>query len=123
MQFPCELKLMSIYSYSFSYNTDLSHSFFPPLFLTFVPQFETNDTLQCSSDSFPRMVTYILCVENCQNTILMHSCLPIETVLECEKISLTHDLRVQHNSYSRFDFFLQTAEHIPLLLLQVCAKS
>ena len=46
------------------------------LFMTFSPRLETNDTLQCSSDSFPRMVTYILCVDNCQNYILMHS-LPI----------------------------------------------
>ena len=47
------------------------------LFMTFSPQLETNNTLQCSSDSFPRMVTYILCVENCQNYIWTHSCLPI----------------------------------------------
>ena len=36
------------------------------LFMTFSPRLKTNYTLQCSSDSFPRMVTYILCVENCQ---------------------------------------------------------
>ena len=29
------------------------------------------------SHSFPRMVTYILCVENCQSYILTHSSLPI----------------------------------------------
>ena len=38
---------------------------------------ETNNTLQCSSDSFLGMVTYILCLESCHNYILMHSCLPI----------------------------------------------
>ena len=47
------------------------------LFMTFSPQLETNDKLRCSSDSFPRMVTCILCVENVQNYILMHSCLSI----------------------------------------------
>ena len=47
------------------------------LFITFSPWLETNDTLQCSSDSFPWMVTVILCVENCQNYISIHSCLPI----------------------------------------------
>ena len=33
-------------------------------FMTFLPRLETNDALQCSSDSFPRMVIYNLCVEN-----------------------------------------------------------
>ena len=46
-------------------------------FMTFSQQLETNYALQCSSDSFPRMVIYILFVENCQNYILTHSCLPI----------------------------------------------
>ena len=45
------------------------------LFMTSSPRLETNDTLQCSSDSFPCMVKYILCVKNCQ--ISTHSCLPI----------------------------------------------
>ena len=39
------------------------------LFMTISPKLETNDTLQCSSESFPRIVTYILCVETCQNYI------------------------------------------------------
>ena len=30
-----------------------------PVFLTFSLGLETKDTLQCSSDSFPRMVTHI----------------------------------------------------------------
>ena len=47
------------------------------LFMTFSPRLETNNTLQCSSDSFPRLGTYILCVENLQNYISTHSCLPI----------------------------------------------
>ena len=45
-------------------------------FMTFSPRLETNVALQCTSDSFPHMVIYILCVENCQNYISMHSCLP-----------------------------------------------
>ena len=48
------------------------------LVMIFSSQVETNDTLQPSSVSFPPMVTYILCMENCQNNILMHSCLPME---------------------------------------------
>ena len=45
-------------------------------FYDFSPRLENKDTVQISSDSFPRLVTYILCVENCRNYILMHSCLP-----------------------------------------------
>ena len=33
--------------------------------------------MQCSSGSFSHMVIYILCVENCQNYIWVHRCLPI----------------------------------------------
>ena len=47
------------------------------LFMTFSPRLENNDTLQYSSDNFRYMVTYILCMENCWNYILMHSLLPI----------------------------------------------
>ena len=47
-------------------------------FQTFSPGLEKNKTSMCGSESFPRMVTYILCVENCQNYILTHSCLPIQ---------------------------------------------
>ena len=46
-------------------------------FMTFSPWLETNVALQCSSDSFSHMLIYILCLENCQNYISMHSCLPI----------------------------------------------
>ena len=46
-------------------------------FLIFSPGLENSQISKFGSDSFPRMVTYILCVENCQNYILMHSCLPI----------------------------------------------
>ena len=46
-------------------------------FLTLTPGLENNKTSKCGSESFPRMVTYILCVENGQNYISMHSCLPI----------------------------------------------
>ena len=46
-------------------------------FMAFSPRLETSDALQYSSDSFSRMVIYILCVENCHNYILTHSCLPI----------------------------------------------
>ena len=45
--------------------------------VTFSPQLENNDTLQCTSHSFPCMVTYNLCVENGQSYISMNSCLPI----------------------------------------------
>ena len=47
------------------------------LWMTFSPQLENNDTLQGSSDNFPYMVTYLLCMENCRNCILIGSCLPI----------------------------------------------
>ena len=46
-------------------------------FLTFFTGLENNQTSKFGFDNFPRMVTYILCVENCQKYILMHSCLPI----------------------------------------------
>ena len=58
----------------------LSDRFVPQFFvhfMTFFPRLETNDALQCSYDSFPHLVIYILCVENCQNYIVTHSCLPI----------------------------------------------
>ena len=63
------------------------------LFMTFFQQLETSDALQCSSDSFPRMVIYILCVENCQNYILTHSCLPIAGRLFCN-VRKFHGLRI-----------------------------
>ena len=47
------------------------------LFMTFSLPLETNNTLQCSSESFTSMVTYILCVENYQKYISTNSCLPI----------------------------------------------
>ena len=50
-------------------------------FQTFSPGLENNKTSKCGSESFPRMMTYILCVENCQSYILTHR---------------TQDLRVQH---------------------------
>ena len=37
-------------------------------FMTFSPQLETNNALQCRSDSFPHMVLYILCVEIVRTT-------------------------------------------------------
>ena len=46
-------------------------------FITFSAPLETIDALQCNSDSFPLMVICILCVENFQNYIWTHSCLPI----------------------------------------------
>ena len=46
-------------------------------FKTFSPGLENNKTSECGSKSFPRMMTYILYVENCQSYILTHSCLPI----------------------------------------------
>ena len=50
-------------------------------FQTFSPRLENNESSKCGSENFPRMVTYILCVENCQNNILTHSCLPIAGTL------------------------------------------
>ena len=44
----------------------------PFLFLafhTFSLELEKNKTSKCCSESFPRMVTYILCVENCEKYI------------------------------------------------------
>ena len=65
-------------------------------FHTFSPGLENNERSKCDSESFPLMVTYNLCVENCQSYILTHSCPNRgETVLKCEKISWTQDLRVQ----------------------------
>ena len=58
-----------------NYGTD-----FPIVFLafqTFSSGLDKNKTSMCGSESFPRMVTYILWVENCQNYILTHCCLPI----------------------------------------------
>ena len=46
-------------------------------FQTFSPGLEKNEATKCGSENFPRTVTYILCVEKCQNHILMHSFLPI----------------------------------------------
>ena len=46
-------------------------------FLNLLPWIGEQKISKYGSESFPRMVTYILCVENCQNYILMHSCLPI----------------------------------------------
>ena len=36
-----------------------------------------NVASKCGFESFPRMMTHILCVENCQSYILTHSFLPI----------------------------------------------
>jgi hypothetical protein len=69
-------------------------------FQTFSPGLEKNKTSKCGFKSFPHMVTYILCVENCQNYILTQlSPNPRETVLKCENISWTQDLRVKHMEY------------------------
>ena len=35
--------------------------------MTFSPRLATNVALHRSSDSFPNMVIYMLCAENCQN--------------------------------------------------------
>ena len=65
-------------------------------FMTFFPRLETNNALRFSSDSFPHMVIYILCGENCQNYMLTQLSLnPRETVLKCEKNAWTKDLRVK----------------------------
>ena len=46
-------------------------------FKTFSPGLEKNEATKCGSENFLRTVTYILCVEKCQNHIWMHSFLPI----------------------------------------------
>ena len=46
-------------------------------FQTFSPGLENNETSKYSSESFPRMMTYILCVLNSQSYILINSCLII----------------------------------------------
>ena len=46
-------------------------------FRTFSPQLEDNDTLKCSSDSFPHWPHISGCVQNCQNYISMYHCSPI----------------------------------------------
>ena len=48
---------------------NLSHSF--PCFSNLLPGLEKNETSMCGSESFPCMVTYIFCVENCQNYMAM----------------------------------------------------
>ena len=53
-----------------NYGTNLCPSFLS--FWTFSPQLENKGTSKCSSDSFPCMVTNMLCVENCRKFILMH---------------------------------------------------
>ena len=59
-----------------NYGRDFSPSVSP--FHDILPRLETKAALQCSSDIFPRMLIYIFCVENCQNYILTHSCLPLQ---------------------------------------------
>ena len=70
-------------------------------FQTLSPGLEKNKRSMCGSESFPRMVTYILCVENCQKLHLDAELSPNpgETVLKCENISWTQDLRVKHMEY------------------------
>ena len=63
------------------------------LFMTFSPLLETNNTLQCSSDSFPCMVTYIECGKLSE----LHFDAELfpnrgETVIECKKILWTQYL-------------------------------
>ena len=73
---------------------------FPKVFLHFMIsslRIETNDALQCSSDSFPHMLIHILCVQHF-DADLSRNC--EETVLQCEKIAWTQDLRVQHMNFS-----------------------
>ena len=67
------------------------------VFRTFFLKLENNNTLKCSSDNFPCMMTYILCIEICPNCILMHSLFSNwEIVLEHIQIPWYQDLRVQH---------------------------
>ena len=62
-------------------------------FQTFSQGLEKNEATKCCSDNFPRTVTYILCVEKCQNHILMHSCLPIPGT-PLQNVRKLHGLRI-----------------------------
>ena len=62
------------------------------LFWTFFPQLENNDTSKCSSDSFQRMMPYMLCVENFK----WWSSNRGHTVPERKTISCNQNRRVQH---------------------------
>ena len=75
-------------------------------FQTFSSGLEKNKASKCGSESFPRTVTYILCVENCQNQILTHSCLPISgrPFQNVKKTSWTQDLRVKHMYKAVLDY-------------------
>ena len=77
----------------------LSHSYLA--FQTFSPGLEKNEASKCGSEIFPRTVTYMLCVEKCQNHILMHSCLPIPG-RPLQNVRKLHGLRISEwNVYNR----------------------
>ena len=54
---------------------------------------------KCGSLNFPRNVTYILCVGECQNHILMHSCLPIPG-RPFQNVKKLHGLRISEGNIS-----------------------
>ena len=85
---PFDVLLFSNPGEKFEKEGKLWDRFFPTVFLhfmTFSPRLETLIALHCSSDSFPHIVMYILCVENCQNFILTHSSLPIDCSIMWKK--------------------------------------
>ena len=70
-------------------------------FQTFSLGLEKNKASKCSSESFPHTVTYILCVENCQNHILTHSCFPIPG-RPFQNVRKLHGLRISEWNIYRF---------------------
>ena len=76
-------------------------------FQTFSPGLEKNEGTKCGSENFQRTVTYILCVEKCQNHILMHGCLPIPG-RPFQNVRKLHGLRISEwNIYRRINDWCQ----------------
>ena len=89
-------------------------------FRTVSPGLGSNYASKCSSASFPRMVTYILCVENCQNYILTHSCLPIPGRL-LKNVKTIHGLRI--SEWNLCIFFIHWSQGSIAWLLNVDIKT
>ena len=75
-------------------------------FQTFSPGLEKNEISKCGSEIFPHTVTYILRVENCQNLILMHSCLPIPG-RPFQNVKTLHGLRISEWNLYKFIYTTQ----------------
>ena len=84
-------------------------------FQTFSPGFENNHTLKCGSESFPRIMTYILCVEKCQSYIFTHGCVPIAGKLFYNvrkfrgcRISECNNSKLLESTFLAIRFFIPT---------------